>query len=812
MRTSNIVQKSQSSREVSENAVAMSIDEASSVFLMDALGKLYSRPAQAVLREYLSNAVDAHKAKGGKLPAIQITLPENVRHAGSKKLSIRDFGKGMNEEEFSTILSRYGASTKRDSNAMIGGFGLGAKSGFAVSDEFFMTSYQSGRGLRVRIFKDNLNQGYIDVVNRFSTKEPDGMLVEVSIPDGNVAELSKKALYTDFPFFMGYGVDAIDVRPLIDHASQSVHNPKAFTELSVGANTVGWMSTSSSPAVMYGLVGKVAYKIDMAHLASLSRSNKLDKDLAAVIPILNTFKRTHVIDIPIGSVDMPSAREEIIYSERSLKTLGAIICNYALLMKQSLQKQLNLKKTKLQVIKFLADLEGDGYKDAKDLTWKGYSFTSDFFKKSELSTSTYKVGTYGADAVVHETSSNIRGFRSFRHLLDKTENGYGVYRISVDAKAEIQGVRKLLNDRIIAKFLNKKDVSSYGSYRQAVFIVIPTGDPLEEWIANATAIDVEEFKAIIAEEQREKDEAAAIAKAKKEKQEVARKKAAEAKMARAQFMLSNFIINSGNSKSLSRNTVEHVFKDSKVKKYYWSEAEVINHVKVAKSYKDKYGRTIKGSIHFPFNAREIPNTFSVIMDGSSYSNYSVSYLARLRAFLRMFLAEGSKVIVLAKDFDLESFKKEYPDVESAVVLVKESIEAQVQDSTSEIMVAYNAIGGVNYRDRDEIRNLTKFMGSLTKQQASMVSEDITSAVERFQIVLSSAEAGGRGSGLDNNYLMAMLKGFVPAESFEKNSYSVVEDITVLGAKYPLLMKGSFDNYSQDIVSHLIDYVTACNAN
>jgi HSP90 family molecular chaperone len=170
MRTTNIVQKSQSDREVGTSAIAMTIDEASSVFLMDALGKLYSRPAQAVLREYLSNAIDAHKAKGGKLPAIQITLPEgNTRNpSGSSMLIIRDFGKGMNEEEFGSILSRYGASTKRDSNAMIGGFGLGAKSGFAVSDEFFMTSYQQGRGLRVRIFKDALNQGYIDVIDRFT--------------------------------------------------------------------------------------------------------------------------------------------------------------------------------------------------------------------------------------------------------------------------------------------------------------------------------------------------------------------------------------------------------------------------------------------------------------------------------------------------------------------------------------------------------------------------------------------------------------------------------------------------------------------
>ena len=96
MRTSNIVQQAQNSHEVNENATAMSIDDASTTFLMDALGKLYSRPAQAVLREYLSNAMDAHKAKGGKLPPIQVTLPKQNRWDHKKfmptPLQVRHFG------------------------------------------------------------------------------------------------------------------------------------------------------------------------------------------------------------------------------------------------------------------------------------------------------------------------------------------------------------------------------------------------------------------------------------------------------------------------------------------------------------------------------------------------------------------------------------------------------------------------------------------------------------------------------------------------------------------------------------------------
>jgi hypothetical protein len=806
MRTTNIVQKSQSDREVGTSAIAMTIDEASSVFLMDALGKLYSRPAQAVLREYLSNAIDAHKAKGGKLPAIQITLPEgNTRNpSGSSMLIIRDFGKGMNEEEFGSILSRYGASTKRDSNAMIGGFGLGAKSGFAVSDEFFMTSYQQGRGLRVRIFKDALNQGYIDVIDRFTSNEPDGVRVEVPIPNSNIPELSKRSLFTEFPFFMGYGMDAIDVRPVADYAGQSVHNPKSFSALKLGATTVGWLNNKSSVVTTYALVGKVAYTIDMHHIGEHAKQ-KNDKDLAAAVKLLTSFRRLKVLDIPIGSVDMPSAREEITYSERSLKTITAVVSNYALILKQHIQKELNSKKTRLQVVKFLAELEADGYSDFSGLSWKGQSFDGSLFKDSEAVVITFSKGSYN-DGLTTASASKLKRFRDLLKLSEKSDNKFGIHLITVDSVANISATRKLVTESNIKKFL-KLDAAStiYRSNNSALFIIMPKEDVLSEWLFSNSPLEVSTLEQIVVEEKKAKEAEAEKRKIESLKKEEARKKAQKAKETRAQSMLSNFIINDSTGRAVSRNTIDNVFSDEGSKKFYWSEEEVTEFANVTKGLQKIGSGPERTGLLFPFIATPVANTFNSVVERKNWSE--INYMNRLRSFLKLFFDKGTKMIVLGKAWDLNEFKATYPDVQSGVLLVKEAIEAQLADEHSAIMIAYNAIGDAKWKDKTEVKNLLSFVGALDETQEAELNEELKSAVERFKVVMTSSSI----NGLDEKYFLEVLKGFATLASIKEKSYSVGQDTSTLVEKYPLLMNGSFKTYSPEVVSHLIDYINMCDS-
>jgi hypothetical protein len=823
MRTSNIVQKSQSSQQVSENAIAMSIDEASSVFLMDALGKLYSRPAQAALREYLSNAMDAHKSKGGTLPPIQVTLPEQNRWGHTKFVStplrIRDFGNGMNETEFHSILSHYGASTKRDSNALMGGFGLGAKSGFAVSDEFFMTSYQSGQGVRVRLFKDNLNQGYIEVVDRFSTSEPDGVLVEVPIPSANLAELSEEALYVDYPFFMGYSDEELEVRVSGSYVNRSVHSSKYFTPLELGGNVVGWLGKENEDnPTMYALVGKVVYTIDFGHLSSLASSKKLDRTLKDEISVLKYFKRAKVIEVPVGSLDLPSSREEITYSERSLQTLSAIIGKYTLLLQQYLQQKLHAQKTKEEVLKFLVQLELAEYVDARDLMWKGHIFTKDFFSSSSMIYAHYS-SRYNMRTEVFSAKGSDLNFSNLKALSHTDESKDGIFRITVDTSADIRAVQKMLSRENIEAFLDANIQKYSNSHVDVLFIITTKNDVINDWIFNSTPLDVSAIEKAAERKEREKELASqlasqlAVEKAKAEKEEAkaekARIKAEEletrkTREARAHANFSYFLLSGATQSHTQSSSEDYLRHYPAAKSYYWSEEEINEFATVTYGLKKISDRLEKTSLLFPFIANPFPNSFRTVIE--TKNRVSTNYLVQLRLFLRLFFEHDCSLIIIGKDRNLKEFKENYPEIKSGVLTVKKEIESQITDAYSPVMTAYNALPAGKNEDKSDLKTLSDFVKALDESQKSQLSPHMLDIVKNFKKVLTS----GVQSGMADRYLWEVLKAFATSDDIKKNSFSNNADMKALQTQYPLLMKSNFTTYSPEIIEHLLTYINLCD--
>src|SRR4051794_1315710 len=108
---------------VSGNRVAMTLDETALVHIMSVLTNLYSDPEKAIIREYATNAWDAH-IEGGILRPIEITTPSDL----APFLTIQDYGIGLDEDGIRRIYSKYGASTKRESNDFNGQLGMGCKS------------------------------------------------------------------------------------------------------------------------------------------------------------------------------------------------------------------------------------------------------------------------------------------------------------------------------------------------------------------------------------------------------------------------------------------------------------------------------------------------------------------------------------------------------------------------------------------------------------------------------------------------------------------------------------------------------------
>ena len=138
--------------------------------------KMYSNPILAICREITSNARDAHREVGKPELPIQIHLPVGLE----PEYRVKDFGPGISPDRMLNIFIKYTASTKRGDNTQTGGFGLGAKTPFAYSDTFLVTTVVDGIKYQYACSIDETKVGKLILHGQAPTKEPNS--TEIIIP------------------------------------------------------------------------------------------------------------------------------------------------------------------------------------------------------------------------------------------------------------------------------------------------------------------------------------------------------------------------------------------------------------------------------------------------------------------------------------------------------------------------------------------------------------------------------------------------------------------------------------------------------
>ena len=150
--------------------------------------RMYSKPIQTLVQEYICNARDAMIEAGtlGKTK-IKIVAPTKL----ATQFRVRDFGVGLSEDRVQNIFTMYGNSTKRSSNNQIGGYGLGAKSAWAYTDSFTVVSYYNGTKTTYLCHVGKDNVGSMDTLNKETTTEPNGVEVIVTVKPEHVNDFAK---------------------------------------------------------------------------------------------------------------------------------------------------------------------------------------------------------------------------------------------------------------------------------------------------------------------------------------------------------------------------------------------------------------------------------------------------------------------------------------------------------------------------------------------------------------------------------------------------------------------------------------------
>lgn len=137
--------------QVLANPLIASENMQSSVMGMDANGadmatyylrdKIYSDKILAVVREYVCNALDEHKKYSVNKPVDFGVRKED----GANIFFVRDYAKGLSEDNIRNVFGMYFRSTKSGGNDQIGGFGIGSKAAHSYTDTFYVKSHHNGK-------------------------------------------------------------------------------------------------------------------------------------------------------------------------------------------------------------------------------------------------------------------------------------------------------------------------------------------------------------------------------------------------------------------------------------------------------------------------------------------------------------------------------------------------------------------------------------------------------------------------------------------------------------------------------------------
>ena len=173
----------------SQESIGMSLDLESAQVLMQMLSKnLYSDSVGSLIRETTSNALDSHRHCNVDKPII-VFFGKN--EGGNYEFSVEDFGSGLDDGDVRDIISKYGKSTKRETNNELGLMGLGFKSPLAYSSSFIFICRKNGMERKYMMYEGE-DENTIDLLFETPTKEGNGVKIIVPVNYSDRSDFVKK--------------------------------------------------------------------------------------------------------------------------------------------------------------------------------------------------------------------------------------------------------------------------------------------------------------------------------------------------------------------------------------------------------------------------------------------------------------------------------------------------------------------------------------------------------------------------------------------------------------------------------------------
>ncbi len=322
---------------------------------------LYSDKILAVIREYSCNAHDANVENGRPQKPIVVTLPTVY----DPVFKVRDNGMGLSEDDVFNIFSSYGASTKRNTNKLIGTLGMGSKSGFGYADSFTVTSWHGGYKKVYEAFIDETQIGTIAKVHQEKSSDPTGLEITIGVKASDTPEFIRKAeqfykWFKPMPVFKG-----VDILPRLIQEKSS--------------NTVVYESDICE-------IFKERYRYGKQLFVRMGNITYPVTDLVNIdIAWLNDA--TMVLNVEMGSVSFTTSRESLEMTPKTITTINNRLKELAQEITGSVQDKINACENPWSALVYTGNLPNiiRGLVGL-NLNWRGEALKNNFHNKMDFAT------------------------------------------------------------------------------------------------------------------------------------------------------------------------------------------------------------------------------------------------------------------------------------------------------------------------------------------------------------------------------------------------------------------------------------------
>ena len=309
MKTSVLSTPSIASADTQESAMDMSAKgmDMASYFLRD---KIYKDKPLACIREYICNALDEHSK-------FDISRPVDVKMENSSDgktiWSVRDYAKGLDDHGVRYIFGRYFESTKSGNNDAIGGFGIGSKAFHCFTDTFYIISYFEGTKTTYACILGGSASGVpIGKIYELGKEDTTESGIEINADvgkDGWGFQTKTVAFVKDLP--ESTNIEFVDNRT----AKTLIVKPDEVTTSKDLGDNIQISTYGKTADQNYGRWGydNKEYRIRMGGVVYTSRSFSK-----------SSFSLSVVVDVPIGTFDIPISREDFESTPKNDKAYALI--------------------------------------------------------------------------------------------------------------------------------------------------------------------------------------------------------------------------------------------------------------------------------------------------------------------------------------------------------------------------------------------------------------------------------------------------------------------------------------------------------